>query len=169
MIQSRYGESIENLFELSIANEYRAAQLYEKFSKLFAHVWRIKKSWRSMQSEEINHSITLHNVRASLSLTQLSATSTNEMTGSVNKTKSLLENYLARSINNLDEAYKCSEHIEFSEINSIFKFLSAELTPYAKHEEAIHHIMVKHTKKISDFSQNFGDQEWRKSIKSKRD
>jgi serine protease inhibitor len=44
----------------------------------------------------------------------------------------------------------------------------SELIPYAKHEEAINHIMAKHQKNISDFSQNFGDQEWRKSIKSKR-
>ncbi len=168
MIHSRSEETIERLFELTIENEYKIADIYERFKKLFSHVPGLPSFWQELHDDEIQHATTLQNVRKSLTPEQLLSCSAKEMRDNVVRLHHMLSKDLVGSINTLDDAYELAHQIEFSEVNAIFKFLSSELIPFDKQEKIISSGIVQHQQKLLDLSRDFGDREWRKEIKIQR-
>jgi len=170
MIHSRSEDTIERLFELTIENEYRVADIYERFKKLFSHVPGLPAFWQELHDDEIQHATTLQNVRKLLTPEQLLSCSTKEMRDSVVRLHHMLilSKDLVGSINTLDDAYQLAHQIECSEVNEIFKFLSCELIPFDKQEDMISSGIAQHQQKLLDLSRNFGDRERRKEIKIQR-
>ncbi len=168
MIHSRPEETIERLFELAIENEYKLADIYERFKKLFSHVPGLPAFWQELHDDEIQHATTLQNVRKSLTPEQLLSCFAKEMWDNAVRLHRMLSKDLVGSINTLDDAYELAHQIEFPEVNAIFKFLSSKLIPSDKQEKIIDSVIVQHQQKILDLSRNFGDREWRKEIKIQR-
>ena len=164
MAETGSNKTIEKLFEIAISIEYEAANLYEKFSKLFSHVPDIAEFWDGMQEYEIQHASILQNIRNALSLGELLTHATHEMWQDIHKTQHFFSTQLVRPINTLEDAYQLAHAIEFSELNGIFQFLASDLMPYDKQKEFIIANILKHQQKIIDFSRNYGDGEWRKEI-----
>ncbi len=168
MINSRPEKTIERLFEHAIEIEYKAADIYERFSKLFSHVPGLPAFWQGLHDDEIQHAITLQNVHKSLTPEQLLSYSTKEMWHDSMIIQQMFSKDLVGSINTLDDAYELAHELEFSEVNTIFKFLASDPIPYDKEEELLNSDIIQHQQKLLDFSRNFGDREWRKGIKIQR-
>ena len=168
MIHSKPEKTIERLFEHQIEIEYKAADIYKRFSKLFSHVSELPAFWQGLHDDEIQHAITLQNVRKSLTPEQLLSYSTKEMWHDIMIIQQMFSKDLVGSINTLDDAYELAHELEFSEMNTIFKFLASDLIPYDKQEELINSAIIQHKQKLLDFSRNFGNRKWRKGIKIQR-
>jgi hypothetical protein len=124
--------------------------------------------WQGLHDDEIQHAITLQNVRKSLTPEQLLSHSPKEMWATAMIIQQMFSKDLLGSINTLNDAYELAHELEFFEVNAIFKFLASELIPYDKQAEFIDSALKQHQQKLLDFSRNFGDREWRKGIKIQR-
>ena len=80
----------------------------------------------------------------------------------------MLSKDLLAEVNTLEDAYKLAYDLEFSEVNTIFQFLTIECIPSERLKQLIHSMIDGHLKKISDFSRTFGDKELRKEITIRR-
>jgi hypothetical protein len=70
-------------------------------------------------------------------------------------------------VRTLDDAYNLAHDLEFSEVNAIFKFLILDVVPCKQSDAFIEHMINDHLKKLIDFSKNYGDKNWRRSIPAK--
>jgi rubrerythrin len=165
MTHSRSENTIERLFELQIGIEYKAADIYKRFSQLFSHTPGLSAFWDGLYGDEIQHAVMLQDVRKSLPPEQLLSYTSKEMWGSVMTIQQMLSKDLLGSVNTLNDAYELAHELEFSEVNAIFKFLTSNLVPSDKQEDVIDLVIKQHQQKLIDFSRNFGDREWRKAIK----
>lgn len=168
MIHSRSEKTIERLLELAIENEYKIADIYERFKKLFSHVPGIPAFWQELHDDEIRHATTLKNVRKSLTPEQLLSCSAEEMWDNAVKLHHKLSKDLVWSINTLNDAYALAHEIEFFEVNAVFKFLYSEFISSDKRKEFVYSAITQHQQKLVDFSRNFGNREWREEIKIQR-
>ncbi len=165
MINSKSENTIERLFELAIEFEYKTADVYKRFAKLFPHVPRLPAFWQGLHDDEIQHVITLQNVRELLTLEQRLACPPTEIWESVVKIQRIITRDLFRSIKNLNDAYELAHELEFIEANTLFSFLTSKIIFSGNPAEIDYLAIVKHQKKLMDFCHSFGDREWREEIK----
>ena len=161
-------ETIGELFDRAIEIEHEAASIYTEFSRLFSHVPGLSAFWKGLVDDEMLHARTLEDVRKSLTPEQLLSPPDKEMWENVARIQRMLSKDLVGSIGSLDDAYELAHDLEFSEVNAIFKFLAAEFVPSQERNKFVISEIVQHQKKLSDFSRNFGDRDWRKGITIQR-
>ena len=163
MIESGSKDTIEAVFKRAIGFEYKAADIFKEFSKLFSHIQEISSFWQEMAEDEIQHADTLQNIRKSLTTEQLLSPCDKELSMKVDITQRMLTEVSIASIKNLDDAYELAHELEFSELNAIFKLLATKFFPPEQRRQIVPNIM-QHQQKLLDFSHNFGDRDWRKGI-----
>ncbi len=165
MINSKTENTIGKLFVLAIELEYKTADIYEKFAKLFPHVPGLPAFWQGLRDDEIQHVITLQNVSTSLTPEQLLVCPPKEMWDSALKSQQIISKDLIGAITNLNDAYELAHELEFFEANTIFNFLTSKIIHSGKPEEIDYLAIVKHQQKLMNFCYSFGNREWRKEIK----
>jgi len=156
--------TIKAFFERAIGFEYKAADIYKEFSKLFFHIQEISSFWQELAKDEIQHVDTLQNIRKSLTIEQLLSPCDKEISIKVDITQQMLNEVSIASIKNLDDAYEIAHELEFSEMNAIFKLMATEFIHSQEREHFIVSIITEHQQKLVDFTHNFGDKCWRKEI-----
>lgn len=67
------GTSFDEIFQSAIEIEKIAAQIYEKFAKLFPDFPKVVDFWKGMNHDEINHAKWLIEIKESLSEEELSS------------------------------------------------------------------------------------------------
>ena len=164
MIESGSRETIEAIFDRAIEIEYKAANIYTGFSQLFSHMPEIMAFWKGMAEDEKRQMAELQEIRKSLTNEQLLLPCDKKITEKVAEINRLLSNEVNVSIKNLDDAYELSNELEFSEVNAIFKFLSAEFVPSGRRIQLVASELKHHQNKLMEFFNNFGDRNWRKGI-----
>jgi rubrerythrin len=164
MTPSGSNDTIEAVFESAIGFEYKAADLFREFSKLFSHIQEISSFWQKLANDEIHHADTLQNIRTSLNSEELLSPCNEEMAMKVDITQRMLNEVSISSIMNLDDAYELAHELEFSEVNSIFLLLTSEFIHSQEQEQFIFSEITKHQQKLVDFTNNFGNKDWRKGI-----
>jgi len=165
MINSKPENTIERLFELAIELEYKTADIYERFSTLFQHIPELPAFWQGLHDDEIQHVITLQNVRKSLTFEQLLVCPPTEFRESVMKIQRIISKDVFESINNLNDAYELANELEFFKTNTIFNFLTSKIIPSGKSVEIDYSGIVKHQQKLMDFCHSFGNREKRSRFK----
>ncbi len=165
MINSKSENTIERLFELTIELEYKTAEIYKEFAKLFSHVPGLPAFWKELHDDEIQHVKTLKNIRKSLTPEQLLVHTPTEIWDSVMRNQLIISKDLFDSINTLNDAYELAHELESFEINTIFSFLTLNIIPSGIPEENTYLKILKHQQKLMDFCRFFGDRKWRKEIK----
>ena len=167
MTRSNPGETIGRLFEHAIAIEYKAAGVYEKFSRIFSHVADLHDFWQRMRNDEVGHATRLKAIHQSLSLEQLGQIADKKMWNSVMRTRQMFGTASVGTIETLDDAYELAHEMEYSEVNAIYKFLATEFVTAVDQEAFVYSQITQHQQKLSDFNQRFGDRESRKKIKAR--
>jgi len=168
MMQSGCEETIEHLFDYSIEIEYKAAHIYEAFSKLFSHVPGLTVFWLGLFEDEIRHATILQEIRKILAPEKLLSRIDKKIWDDVVGIQRKLSKDLISAINTLDDAYELAHDLEFSEVNGVFQFLAGECVPPDKRKQFVRSEIQKHLKKLLDFSRNFGGKDWRKGIDIQR-
>lgn len=159
MIESGSKDTIEAIFERAIGFEYKAADVFKEFSKLFSHIQEISSFWQELAKDEIQHADTLQNIRKSLTSEELLSPCDEEMSRKVDITQRMLNEVSIASIKNLDDAYELAHELEFSEVNAIFTLLATKFFPSEGGQEFIVSEITKHQQKLVDFTRNFGDRD----------
>jgi len=165
MLNADFDKTTENLFKLAVEIEKEAANVYEKFSKVFAYMPQIFAFWSGMRDDELEHATTLQGISKSLSAEQLISLPDHALWNSVVDVRRMLGRDLTVSVENLDDAYELAHELESSEVNNIFKFLTSHYVASEEQEKLLDMQIVRHLKKLMDFSSNYGDRHWRKEFK----
>ncbi len=165
MINTKTENTIERLFELAIELEYQTADIYKKFAKLFSHVPGLPAFWQGLHDDEIQHVVTLQNIRKSLKPEQLLVCTPTEIWDSVIRNQRIIRKDPLDSITTLNDAYELAHELESFEVNTIFSFLALNIIPPGMPEDNNYLKILKHQQKLMDFCRFFGDRKWRKEIK----
>ena len=153
-----------NLFKLAVGTENGAAAVYGNFAKLFGYMPQIAAFWSGLHDDELEHAATLQNIYNKLSGEQLSAPPDNALWNTVLEAQHLLDRAPAAAIKTLDDAYEFAHELEFSEVNSIFKFLTSNYVVSEEQEKLLDMQIARHLKKLMDFSANYGERQWRQGF-----
>jgi len=168
MIQASYEETIELLFEHAIENEYSAAQIYKRLSKLFSHVPGLSDFWDELFQDEIRHTNILKDLQKLLTPEQLLTPADKKMWDNVTKIRRMLSKDLVEPIKTLDDAYELAHELECSEVNTVFQFLAAEFLPSGEQQKQVVSEITIHQQKLFDLNRHFGDRNWRRGIAIQR-
>ncbi len=157
-------KTIADLFELSIKVEKMAVAIYRQMAAMFADKKPVADFFASLANDELVHVALLRESLEGLREQQLHVSAPQEMIQKIiilNKKMSVI-NY--DEIRNLDDAYELAHEIEHSEINAIFLYLTIESVPMERRKALYNKIIDEHLNKLSAFSGNYGDREWRKTV-----
>jgi hypothetical protein len=160
--------TIENLLEYAIEIEYKAAHAYGTLSKLFPQVPGLTAFWQGLKEDELEHANILHETRNLMTPEQLLQDPGRKTWEDMGNLQLMLTKDLLAAVNTLEDAYQLAYDLEFSEVNTIFQFLTVECIPLGKTKQLINSMINRHLKKVSDFSRTFGDKDWRKGISIQR-
>lgn len=156
--------TLGDLFEQTFGVENKAAQLYGKFSEFFSHVSDVAAFWRGLAEDERTHITILQDILKALTEEQLSSPLERKVWRNVLSVHDLLDADLTAPIRTLDDAYEVAHQLEFSEINSIFKFLANEVVPSKERRRILLSSLDQHQNKLMDFNHEFGNRGWRKTV-----
>lgn len=162
-------KTIESLFKRAIEIEYKAAQIYEELSKMFPHVPGLAAFWQELHEDEIGHAKMLQETRELLASRQLMLQPDSKIWEDIAGIQHMLDQSLVAEVKTLDDAYELANEIESSEVNAIFQFLALECVPSDKRKVFVLSVIELHLKRLSDFSLNFGDRDWRRGVNIKRE
>jgi rubrerythrin len=144
--------TVNELFELAIAAEEAAEELYRGLQAKFAPHPDVARFWREYAAEEAAHARWLERIRGKLNPEQLSAPADSQMVSDVRKIlRFSIENAL-KGIKNLEEACQLVSEVESSETNAIFEFL---ITDFATDEQAQSFIRAQLKDHITKISTGF--------------
>ena len=167
MTQSNPEHTNEQLFEMAIEIEHRAASLYEAFSIMFTDVSGLDAFWQVLINDELGHEKMLRDTRKVLSAAQLQAPAEESMWRGVMRIRHWFTDELAESVRTLDDAYELAHEFEYSEVNAIFEFLASEWISSEKRKKIIHAVIERHLNSLLSFGQLFGEKDWRRTINKK--
>jgi rubrerythrin len=126
-------ETTAELFELAIAAEEAAEELYLGLKAKFAHQPEIAEFWREYAKEEVGHACWLESVRDKSSQEQLSAPADPSILNDARKLLRFSPQHALDEITNLEDAYQLANDLENSEINVVFEFI---ITNFSSNESA---------------------------------
>lgn len=156
--------TVELLLTYAIEIEYKAAQIYGTLSELFPQVPGLSAFWQGLKNDELAHVDILRQTQMQMTPEQLLRNPGSKTWKDLKNLQLLLSSDLLAEVNTLDDAYELAHDLEFSEVNTIFQYLTVDCIPSEKRKQLIKSTIGDHQKKISDFSRTFGDREWRRSI-----
>ncbi len=160
-------DTAETLLELAITAEQKNREFYQGLSKMFCHLSGVAHFWQGMAMDEVEHAQELENIRKSLTAEQLHAPANKTALSQARKALMFSVSDSLNSIITLEDAYQIAGHLERSEVNTVFSFITSEFVPGDRQKEFILWQLENHTQKMVKFPELFGDSESRKEILSK--
>ena len=157
-------DTIERLFELSIAAEKTAGDFYAGLAQKFFHLPEVSEFWKGMAGDEEQHMRRLEAIRDSLTSSQLFVPADRAVLDAVKNAVKFSVTEMLASVRNLDDAYELAHDLENSEVNTVFELLSTEFRPSRERKEFVRSQVKGHIIKLSNFFHAFGDDERRKSV-----
>ena len=160
-------DTAETEFQIAIDCEKLAAAVYREFMKIFSHVPEIAEFWNDMVKDEEKHAEHLDEVYKSLTADQLNAPADSKLLMELKRIKSLQLEDVTGPIKTLDDAYEFANKLENSEVNAAFRFLMREFISTETRKNAVMNTLDVHLARLINFSENYGNANWRKSIAAK--
>jgi rubrerythrin len=114
---------VSELFNMAIAAESAAQELYERLATLFASHPEVVGFWKQYAAEEAGHVTWLTHLRDRQSPEQLSAPADAGMLEIANRMMGLSVKDLLAQVHNLEDAYQLANELEGSETNAVCEFL----------------------------------------------
>ena len=115
--------SIQALFEYSIAAENYAEQMYRRFEEMFAAEPKIAACWLRYAAEEHGHASWLEKLLGGLPAEARTAPANTEMLETARHLVAVPLDKVLAQIQTLDDAYELAHELEYSEVNTVFEFL----------------------------------------------
>lgn len=160
--------TFKEIFENAIEIEKSAGQLYVKFAKMFSSFPKAAEFWKEMNKDELDHAKWLIEIKESLSDKELSSYPDYNLILKVHNINKLLDEYSAKNIDNLDDAYELANEIESSEVNNLFSLLAHKFISSEEKRRILLSEITEHQMKIMDFPKDFGDKILREEIKTEK-
>lgn len=120
--------TLERLFEVAIALERQAENLYSGFAERFAHCSEAAQFWRRYAADEVLHRTSLTRLRDSLPSDKLAKPVDMTLLLAAEKLLQVPAQEQVSGAANLDDAYELAHGLESSETNAIFRFLVTEFS-----------------------------------------
>jgi rubrerythrin len=158
--------SFDKIFQSAIEIEKAAALLYERYAELFSDFPKIADFWKRMREDELDHAKWLSEIKESLPEEVLSSSPDYDIILKVHNINRSLDEYSAKKIENLDDAYELANDIESSEVNNLFSLLAHKFISSEERKKFLLSEINEHQQKIMDFPKNFGDRILRREIKA---
>jgi len=159
--------TVSELFELAIAAEKAAEELYRELGIKFSHHQEIADFWREYAAEEMGHARQLEDIRDTLSPDQLSAPADpRQLKYARRELQSPVEKKL-KCVKNLEDAHQLAHELESSETNAIFEFLITDFSVAKKSHSFLRAQLGEHIGRImTEFPARFGGTASRLAIKA---
>lgn len=157
-------ETIRDLFGFAITGERIMQDYYYGLAGKFGHLAEISNFWKDLAMDEARHLAALAESQKSIGEDILSSLAEPAMTENMKNYLKFSAADMLNSVNNLDDAYELAHEMEYSEINSIFKFLTTNFISSPEKQRDAVYLIDSHLAKLMDFSKNFGNVQWRKGI-----
>jgi len=161
MIDQNIDLTVGEILDRAIKIEKRVADLYAIFTKRFSHVPGMSDFWSDLRRDEIGHMGELRVVYESLPAEKLQAPESRAVSISVHRAMACVDDACLSRVKTLDDAYEIARNLEFSEINTVFEYLTMDLVPASSRDEMVTYQVEEHEKKLVDFDQLYGDKNWR--------
>lgn len=155
------------LFDLAIAAEEAAEELYRHLEARFAPHKDVAAFWRLYAAEEAAHAHWLTRIRNGLTPEQLAASANPQMLRAARRGLGVSVEDAVKRIENLENAYQLASEAENSEFNVIFEFLAENFVGDPEVQSFLRAQLRDHISHImTEFPRRFGDTAIRQAIKA---
>lgn len=154
------------LVEISYCAEREAMYFYTGLANRFRHLKEISDFWLDMADDEDLHVDIVDMLRTTLSDDDLARPVDAELMSKVQGFLKFNAKGALAGIHNLDDAYKFSVNLEYSELNKMLELLVNDNMAEQEEKERIVKLLYEHQGRLKTFSSLFGDAIWRREIKA---
>lgn len=155
------------LFDLAIAAEEAAEELYRSLEARFAKHPDVAAFWRQYAAEEAAHAHWLARIRDALSPEQLTAQADPPILRKALKASGFSVESALQRIENLEDAYRLVSEIENEETNAVFEFLIESFSAIPEAQSFLRAQLRDHIGRIMvEFPERFGDAGARRAIRA---
>lgn len=158
--------NLGDLIEISFLAEREAMYFYQGLAGRFRQMPEISGFWLDMADEEDSHVDLVDSLRVTLTDDELARPVDAELMAKVEGFLKFNAKEALTGIHNLDDAYKFSVNLEFSELNKMLEVLVNNTSTGQEEKERIVRLIYEHQAKLKKFSALFGDAVWRREIKA---
>jgi hypothetical protein len=116
-------KTVAQLFEMAIAAEKAAEELYHGLKSKFARHQEVADFWQEYADEEAMHANWLRQMRDSLTPEQLAQPADASILQSAHRAFQVSVEKALKGVKNLDDAYELVNDLENSETNAVFEFI----------------------------------------------
>jgi len=163
-------KTVARLFELAIAAEKAAEELYQGLEAKFAHQQEVAAFWREYAAEETTHARWLERLREGQSPQRLSERADPTVLQKAHKALDFSVENALEGIENLEEAYQLAHEVESSETNAIFEFLIVNFSSDKKTHAFLRSQLKDHIGKLmTEFPIHFRDAGARRRVEALSD
>jgi rubrerythrin len=121
-------ETVVELFELAIASEWAAEELYLGFKTRFARHQDAADFWGHYAREEVGHARWLERIRDDSRPERLSALADPFILTSARSFLQFSPQHTLEEVKDLEDAFQAANDLENSEINVVFEFIIANFS-----------------------------------------
>lgn len=159
--------TVDELFDLAIAAEKAAEELYRRLGARFAHHPDVADFWQKYAAEENGHAAWLQRIRDNLSAEQLAASADPRVLTAAHKALETSIETRLMGIGNLEDAYQLANELENSETNAVFEFLINDYAVAVQAQSFLRAQLKGHIGRLTnDFPARFPDPVARLAIKA---
>ena len=146
-------KTVQASLEAAIEFERIMGEIYAKFAKIFADQQELAQLWASMREDELVHAQILESVHEKLLPEQKAAPAPQKINESIEYLYEVFTIAKNQNVQTFDEAYNVAHDFEFSEVNTVFKFLATELVADYQHPDFLDNQVDQHLYKLLNYKQ----------------
>jgi rubrerythrin len=149
-------ETVANLFEMAIAAEGIAEQLYRGLAPKFAHHPDVADFWSRYAAEEAGHARWLEHLWGTVDPQQLASVADRSIVEQAHKLLQFSPENALKQMGTLEDAYQLVNELENSELNVIFEFLITSFSSDKTAQAIVRTQLREHIARlITDFPAQF--------------
>lgn len=156
------------LLQKSIMIEEKTANIYSTFAERFSNEKKVVDLWSEMERDELSHVKFFQRLYDRSDEALLNSDVDIMISRQVNGMMAFLEKDHMSKVDNLDDAYELAHELEFYETNCVVKILEMEMIPKKLKSEFLYASLMIHQTRITMFQNNYGNKEWRLSVKAEK-
>ena len=157
---------LQDLIDLSYRAEREAMRFYEGLSERFRHLPEIAAFWRELAADEEEHVEIVDEIRAQLSDQDLQRPVDAGLMAKAAQFLSFSAPEALAGIHTLEDAYRFSVNLEYSELNKLLSMLVDDTVAEEAERLRINAAVHEHQGKFKKFAAIFGDSVWRRGIEA---
>ena len=156
--------TFSELINAAIAAEDAAQRIYLAFKSKFLYRPDIANFWQAMADDENEHAQMLSSIHGHVAVEDLAKLVDIQLAEKAYELQGLMAQGLIDSVNNLNDAYEIAYALEYSEINTIFNFLTKRFLSTDESCGIISSTIDRHLLRLSKFICTSGDAKQCKSV-----